>query len=41
VSLEQANTWLDMMIAQGYHSPIADLTPLLKLDVPHSGDVGE
>ena len=28
-SLEQANTWLDRMIQQGYWSPVSDLTRLL------------
>ncbi len=29
-SLEEANVWLNQMIEQGYHSPITDLTPLVK-----------
>jgi predicted nucleic acid-binding protein len=28
-SLVQANTWLDQMIQQGYHSPVSDLSSLL------------
>jgi predicted nucleic acid-binding protein len=27
---EQANAWLQQMIRQGYHSPVSDLTSLLK-----------
>jgi predicted nucleic acid-binding protein len=29
VALEQANTWLGLMMAHGYRSPVVDLTPLL------------
>lgn len=29
-SLSQANIWLDEMIKQGYHSPVTDLTSLIK-----------
>jgi predicted nucleic acid-binding protein len=29
-TLEQANIWLNEMIRQGYHSPVNDLTSLLK-----------
>jgi predicted nucleic acid-binding protein len=29
-SLLQANSWLQEMIHQGYHSPVTDLAPLLK-----------
>ena len=29
-SLSQANSWLQEMIHQGYHSPVTDLAPLLK-----------
>jgi predicted nucleic acid-binding protein len=29
-SLSQANAWLEQMIGQGYRSPVADLTPLIK-----------
>ena len=29
-TLQQANTWLQAMIQQGYYSPVADLTALLK-----------
>lgn len=28
--LEQANTWLQQMIRQGYRSPVGDLSPLLQ-----------
>jgi len=29
-SLSQANSWLDQMIGLGYHSPVTDLSPLIK-----------
>src|SRR5262249_28176023 len=39
-SIEQADAWLEAMIAQGYRSPITDLASLIRSDASGSGEAG-